>query len=165
MQQRRRNTESFTRAASDGRDWQHQAAQRGYQDATAGLGFSEWYGTATKDAQLAYEIGRQWATNMRAAGIDPPAWRTVAPPVAVHRANELAAKRGEAYATPWGVLADTDDPVLLEPDKLVARAIRRSGRGPWRRRRPAPAVRESAEMTAIKQLMRDSGMEFEGDAG
>ena len=116
MERRRKNTESFTRAAETGRDWQHAAAQRGYIDAAAGLPFSEWYSVAGKDSQLAYEIGRQWATNMRAAGIDPPPWsRPGPPPEAVQRANVLAAARGEAYATPWGVLPNTDDPVALEP--------------------------------------------------
>lgn len=116
MPRRRLNTESIARAADDGRLWQHLAARRGYTDAAAGLGFSVWYTTANKDQQLAYEIGRQWATNMRAAGITPPAWlREGAPPATVQQANVLAAERGEAYATPWGVMPDSSDPVELEP--------------------------------------------------
>ena len=116
MPRRQLNTESFTRAASDGRASQHVAARRGYLDAAAGLGFSDWYASAGKDSQLAYEIGRQWIANMRAAGIAPPPWRFDGPPPeAVQKANVLAAERGEAYATPWGVLPDTNDPVALEP--------------------------------------------------
>ena len=156
---RRQNTESFTRAADDGRSWQHAAAQRGYADAAAGLPFSDWYSLASKDAQLAYEIGRQWVANMRAAGIDPPAWHAGPPPDAVQQANVLAAERGEAYATPWGVMPNTDDPVALEPDARVARIIKRQRR---RHRRPA-APPESDEMLAVKRLMRDAGLEFEGD--
>lgn len=116
MPRRRQNTQSFTRDADDGRQWQHMAARRGYQDACAGLGFSEWYNTATRDEQLAYEVGRQWVTDMRAAKIAPPSWmRAGAPPTSVQEANVLARERGEGYATPWGVLPDTSDPVELEP--------------------------------------------------
>jgi hypothetical protein len=126
---RRINTESFTRPASDGRASQHVAARRGYLDAAAGLGFCEWYASAGKDSQLAYEIGRQWATNMRAADIAPPAWRFDGPPPeAVQRANVLAAERGEAYATPWGVMPDTSDPVALEPLGLRIKRTRRRAR-------------------------------------
>jgi hypothetical protein len=134
MPGRRLNTESIERAAREGSAWQHLAAQRGYIDAAAGRGFSAWYTTASKNEQLAYEIGRQWVTNLRAAGITPPSWlKSGAPPQTVQRANVLAAEQGEAYATPWGVMPDTDDPVLLEPDALVARLIRRRGRGRrWR---------------------------------
>jgi len=119
---RRINTESFTRAASDGRASQHSAARRGYLDAAAGAGFSGWYEAASKDEQLAYEIGRHWVTNLRAAGITPPPWHGEGPPPeAVQRANVLASARGEGYATPWGVLANTDDPVALEPLRVRIR--------------------------------------------
>jgi hypothetical protein len=110
------NTESIERAATEGSLAQHLAARRGYNDAVAGLGWSEWYDRASKNEQLAYEIGRQWVTNLRAAKIPPPEWRkTFPPPQSVQRANTLAAERGEAYATPWGVMPDTKDRVLLEP--------------------------------------------------
>jgi hypothetical protein len=125
MPSRRHNTESFTRAADDGRSWQHAAAHRGYLDAAAGLPFSDWYSLASKDAQLAYEIGRQWVTNMRAAGIEPPGWHAGPPPNAVLMANVLAAERGEAYATPWGVMPNTDDPVALEPLGIRIRGRKR----------------------------------------
>lgn len=89
----------------------------------AGLGFSEWYDTASRDEQLAYEVGRQWVTDMRAAKITPPSWlRAGAPPTTVQQANVLARERGEGYATPWGVLPDTSDRVELEP--LGVRIIR-----------------------------------------
>jgi len=120
---RRINTESFTRAASDGRASQHSAARRGYLDAAAGAGFSGWYEAASKDEQLAYEIGRHWVTNLRAAGIDPPPWSLPGPPPEhVQRANLLASARGEGYATPWGALANTDDKQALEPLGLRIRA-------------------------------------------
>jgi hypothetical protein len=116
MPRRRLNTESIESKVSDARLSQHLAARRGYIDAAAGRGFCDWYDTAGKDEQLAYEIGRQWVTDLRAAKLDVPPWRDHgAPPEAVRRANVVARERGEGYATPWGVLADTDDPVTLEP--------------------------------------------------
>jgi hypothetical protein len=116
MPRRRLNTETVASKVTNARLSQHLAAMRGYNDAATRQGFSAWYDTASKDEQLAYEIGRQWVTDMRAAGIDLPAWHNYgAPPQAVRHANDVARQRGEGYATPWGVLADSDDPVELEP--------------------------------------------------
>jgi hypothetical protein len=126
MPRRRLNTESIASAVEAARLSQHLAARHGYHDAAAGLGFSAWYDTAGRDEQLAYEIGRQWVTDMRAAKLDLPAWCNLgAPPEAVRRANDVARERGEGYATPWGILADTDDPVTLEPLGVRIRNRRR----------------------------------------
>ena len=126
---RRKNSQSYERPASQGRVTQHVAAWHGYTDAAGGLPFSQFYELIEKDMQLAYEVGRHWVTNMRTAGIEPPPWPLPgAPPEAVQKANVLAAERGEAYATPWGVFPDTDDPVLLEPlGRLMKPRRRRRG--------------------------------------
>jgi hypothetical protein len=126
MPRRRVNTQSHQRPASQGRVTQHVAAWHGYNDALQRLDFSVWYSAADRDTQLAYEVGRHWVTNIRTAGLTPPPWALPGPPPeAVQKANVLAAERGEAYATPWGVMPDTDDPVLLEPLGRLMKSRRR----------------------------------------
>ena len=114
--------------SSDGRAWQHEWVRAGYLDARAGRGFADFYAAANRDCQCAYELGRCWAVNMLAAGIEPPDWRNGPPPPPVTEANEKAAAKGEAYALPWGRWPDTDDPVSLEPLFIPRRNRRRRRR-------------------------------------
>jgi len=126
----RLNTQTYDRAVASAARRQHAAARRGYLDAARRQPFSQWYEDAGQVEQLAYEVGRHWATNMLCAGLAPPPWpHGLPPPPAVTTANEEAARRGEKYATPWGVWPDTDDPVLLEPGSNEPPGRR------WRRRR------------------------------
>lgn len=101
------------------------AAREGYLDALAGKGFSRHYDAAPGPWQRNYEIGRLWATGMRACGIEAPEWPEDArqQPIAITQAvAEIARRIGALRPEIEGIKApDPDLPVLHEPLKFRIR--------------------------------------------
>src|SRR6185369_11268029 len=82
--------------------WIQRIAQWGYWDAQADLGFRPEYDLMNEREQLAYETGRFWASNIKAAQIKPPRWRNGEAQPKRLTAADTAATMLVGSAIPWG---------------------------------------------------------------